>query len=133
MLISLYRIRDGGGRKHRVIFDRDGIVIQRTTVCATPRSAAEPKEIPIGEGSLPDTDRLVFESVKNGVQRGYIVLYGYVPAASYPLTSRYIRDFTGVAPEPDHIEGLPIWPRDRRRRGDRPTYLLFTVLSSVAK
>lgn len=133
MLISLYRIRYGWGREHRVIFDHDGIVIQRTTVFVTEPPAVEPREITIGEGGLPDTDRLVFESVKNAMRRGYIVLYGYIPSPSYPVTSRYIHDFAGVAPEPDQTERLPIWPGGHRRRGGKPTYLLFTVLSSVAK
>lgn len=133
MLISLYRNTDGRNREHRAIFDRDGIAVLRTTVFETTSAFTEQSEISIGESALPATDRLVFEFVKMALSQGSIVLYGYIPSPSYPLTSRHIRESAGVMLEPDQTEVLPLWPHGRRRRGSKPVYLLFTVLSSLAK
>jgi len=133
MLISLYRLSAGDSRDCRVILDRNGSVVERTTTVGPGHHETRSVEVVIGPSSYEGTDRLMRDSLREAQQRGYAVLYGYIPAPSFPLTRRHILETTGIDVEPNPIDGLPVWPPRGRPRGSSPTYLLFTVLSSVVK
>lgn len=133
MLITLYRRVGAGNRNYQMIFERDGAVVERKTCIGPNAREVEPRETVIGSSMTAGTDELLRDLVRDAFESGFALLYGYIPAPSYPLTSVHIRESARARVEPDPIDGLPVWPRQRNRRGRSPTYLLFTVLSSDAK
>lgn len=133
MMISLYRSMNRGSLDYRVIVEHAGQLIARLTTYCDGGTASWGRHTNLGRAGVRSTDRATCTLVRRALAGGYRVLYAYVPPEAMPLTHSCLERLGGVQLTPDPTDGLPIWDPDRRARGGKPSYLLFTVLSSAAK
>ncbi len=137
MMIALYRTGEGSSFEYRQIMDRAGTIVVRSsfygngsTECASIVELLGPIS---GKGSRVTVDRSLVEYIKSSLHSGFCVLYGHVPPEVSSTVNRYLSERVGVEAMPDTREGIPVWQSSPRVKGARPSYLLFTVLSSVVK
>lgn len=132
-MISLYRLLDHGILEYRSIVERGGRLVTRLTTYREGGLVVGGPEEELGAAASPPGDRAACTVIRRALSDGYRVLYAFVVPEATPLTHACLSQLPGVEVAPDSTDGLPLWRPGRRARGGRPTYLLFTVLSSAAK
>ncbi len=131
-MISLYRA-NGRDRDSQLIYEHSGSIVAQVTTTSRGSVEAERPSISVGAAENPATDTALAKHLSALVGLGYRVLYGFIPPGSLPKTERLLSERLGIETIPDVRDGLPIWRTTPTGRQRRPSYLLFTALSSEAK
>ena len=113
--------------------DEGEVLVARSSLLTNENLGGCSRKETIGRIADEETDRRLRALVTESLGECYTVLYVYLPNGGFPLTNRCLRDSAGIEVVPDRADGLPVWTPATRRPGMRPSYLLFTVFSSVVK
>ena len=132
-MISLYRPTEGGMLDFRSIVERGGRLVSRLTSYREGGAATAGPEEDLGCAASPPGDRAACALLRRALAEGYRVLYAFVLPDASPRMHAFLSREACVEVAPDPADGVPIWPPGRRARGAKPSYLLFTILSSAAK
>lgn len=133
MMISLYRRKQNRVTDLRLIFDRSGRLLIRGISFGRKAGSSIEKTEDLGPLSSPTADTILLAHVERALALGFQVLYGYVPPGPLSGVEELLRTTVGIEVVPDLADGLPVWETSRGKRALRPSYLLFTVLSSETK
>lgn len=131
-MISLYRM-DGRGRDSQLVYEHSGSVLVQGSTGGRGTVGEGGRSSSLGPAGSRATDLAIVQRLEGLVGLGYRVLYGFIPPGSLPETERFLSERLGVETIPDVRDGLPVWRTTPAGRERRPTYLLFTALSSETK
>ena len=131
-MISLYRM-DRFGPDSLLVFERAGSVLVQERDGSSETEDRREQGSSLGPARSRATDLALAHRLEGLVELGYRVLYGFIPPGSLPETERLLSEKLGVETIPDVRDGVPVWRTNSNGREKRPSYLLFTALSSETK